>query len=260
MSCRLIVLGFVLLTSACASVNRQPADIATDLAPEKAEQLLSDLEEINSRIFPYKAIGRIGLQDDDGAWSVRAAWMGAAGGRLRVEAMGLAGQSFAKVICDPRQCYFYLLQDSEVSCKNTSRRNLAPLAGINLEVEDLLFLLGGGVFLADHDTAAAYKGDSGDLVLVLRKSFSGIVQIIRLAENPLQVYETEVFNWRGLSYRALIHESSVADGRNMPLDLRISDQSGHHLRISVERFWTDAAVPEHAFSPELPENTGAVSP
>ena len=261
MNCRWLAFIFFLLSASCASVDRFAPDTARSLAPEKADQLIESVKGTNELVFPYKAIGRISLHDQEGAWSVRAAWMGADGGRFRLEALGLAGQPFAKIICGSGSCSFYFFSDSEMFHQKTSRQNLGPVTGIDIKVNDLLFLLGGGVNLAGYTKADAYRDDSDDLLLVLKKTFSGIVQVIRFDGDTLRPVGVKGFGRRGVLYQADIHEVSEAGGRYMPLDLSISDSSGNRMHFDVERFWTDMVVPESSFSHELPgKTTGTGSP
>ncbi|MBA2881748.1 outer membrane biogenesis lipoprotein LolB [Desulfosalsimonas propionicica] len=252
---RLIVLFLILLTAACASVEKPPPSAVSRMDAGKAESLLACIRKANEAMTPYKAIGRIGVDDDSGSWSVRAAWLGAPGGRFRVEAMGLAGQPFGKIICGPELCSFHFPEGGELRRRDTGRRSLGRLAGVDIDVDDLALLLGGGVPIADHDSVAAYRTLCGDPMLVLKKRFSGTVQHIRFSTDPIRVREVEMFTWQGTAYRAEILAVRSADERNMPSELQISDAEGHRLSVSVERCWADAAVPARAFSPELPGNT-----
>lgn len=255
MKARLIALFLILLTAACASVEKPPPSAVSRMEAGKAESLLARIQEANKTMSPYKAIGRIGVDDDSGSWSVRAAWLGAPGGRFRVEAMGLSGQPFVKVICGPDLCSFHFPEGGEVRRRDTGRRSLGRLAGVDIDVDDLALLLGGGVPIADHDSVAAYQTLGGGSMLVLKKRFSGTVQRIRFSTDPVSVREVEMFAWQGTAYRAEISEVRSVDGRNMPFELQISDPEGNRLSVSVERCWADAAVPARAFSPELPGNT-----
>ncbi|MFW6283971.1 MAG: hypothetical protein ACOC1H_01105 [Desulfosalsimonas sp.] len=257
MKARLIALFLILLTAACASVEKPPPSAVSQMEAEKAQSLLGRIQEANEEMTPYKAIGRIGVDDDSGSWSVRAAWLAAPGGRFRVEAMGFAGQPFVKIICGPDLCSFHFQEDGEVRRRDTGRRSLGMLAGVDIDVDDLALLLGGGVPIADHDMAAAYQTLRGDAMLVLKKRFSGTVQRIRFSTDPIRVREVEMFTWQGSAYLAEILAVRSEDGRNMPSQLQISDAEGHRLLVNVERSWADAAVPARAFSPELPGNTDA---
>lgn len=254
---RLIALFLILLTSACASVEKPPPSAVSRMDAGKAESLLARIQKANEAMTPYKAIGRIAVDDDSGSWSVRAAWLGAPGGRFRVEAMGLAGQPFVKIICGPDLCSFHFPEDGELRRRDTGRRSLGLFAGVDIDVDDFALLLGGGVPIADHDRVAAYQMLCGDSVLVLKKRFSGTVQRIRFSTDPVSVREVEMFAWQGTAYLAEILAVRSSDGRNMPFELQISDAEGHRLSVSVERCWANAAVPARAFSPELPGNTDA---
>ena len=252
-------LVLVVLVASCASLA-PPGPETSRLSPGKADCLLAHIRSTNKKVTPYKAIGRIRVEDSAGAWSVRAAWMTAPGGCFRVEALGLAGQPFAKVICNPDRCAFHLLENGQLRKKNTGRRSLAPLAGVDIRIDDLGLLLAGGVPLIDYDAAAAYETDTGSLMLELKKRFSGTGQRLLFDPDSLDIREIKIFGRGEVAYRVRIPEMLASKGRRVPARLEISDPDGHFLRLTVERFWTDAAVSKKVFSPEFFENRDGTAP
>lgn len=248
------LLPVLLLTLSCAGLQ-----VPDDARVGQARARLAELEKKNADMPAFKGIGKLRIRRDRQAWSVRMAWVGAAGGRLRVEALGLTGQPFAKLVCNAPDCHFLFQDDSgEYRKEKSDAKSLKPLTGIAVDVDALVQILGGGVPIADHDTVWLETGtDGGGGVLVLQDRWRGVVQKIRLAADGSAIRSMERFGFTGLRYRVVIRRPEMTDGRLMPHALRIEDGDGNMMAISVERCWVDIALPAGVFAPELPENPGA---
>ncbi|MFP3980056.1 MAG: hypothetical protein ACLFUY_01575 [Desulfobacterales bacterium] len=243
----------LVLLAACA--GRQLPGVTSQLSAPDSARMLRTVKAKNAELAPYKGIGRIGIQNSGNSWGVGAAWVAAPDGRLRVAALSLTGQAFARMICDPRKCYF-IFRSADEGClrrETPGDRSLEPLVGINLAAGDLVRLLGGGAPLVDYDSAEAYDMDSGEKLVVLKKRFFGTVETIRFSPDMAHVREVTVYGWRGADYRAKITHRQQVNGQSMPFALQISDESGSRMRVSVERCWINIKPSAEAFSTDLPE-------
>lgn len=256
MKYRWLMLLALLPLAACAGVVRPPPDAASRAEPGAAAGLVDHIRRINAGLVPYKGIGRIDFFSPNDSWSVRAAWLAAPDGRLRVEALGLTGQPFARMICLPDHCVFIFRQGDCLQKHSSGRTSLEPLAGIDVDAGALVRILGGGIPLADHDSAEAYVTNSGQRLLVLKKRFRGTVETIRFATRPLRVREIAVHGWRETAYRARILSVRRVDARPMPAEVSVADGQGRAMRIAVQRCWVDIEPPPAAFSAELPGGGG----
>lgn len=243
------------LLAACAGTGGRPPGVTLQLAASDSARMVRAVEAKNADIPAYKGIGQIGIQNSDNSWGVRAAWIAAPDGRLRVAALSLTGQAFARMICDLRKCYFIFRSENEGCLRRETPgdRSLKPLVGMEMAAGDLANLLGGGAPLVDYDSAAAYDTDAGEKLLVLKKRFFGTVETIRFSPDMAHVREVTIYGWRGPDYRAKITRRQQVDGQSMPFGLEISDESGSRMRVSVERCWTDINPSAEAFSADLPE-------
>ncbi len=241
----------VLLVPGCARlfVPDMPAQKAVP-----AEIQIARLEQTNDGIPPYKGIGELYFVSGREAWSIRGAWLGVPNRKLRIETIGLAGQPGARLICDGKECHFIY---SENGCyrKHTSRAtNLRQLAGIDMEVADLVILLGGGVPIASHD--AAWMEDAGYSsrpVMKLNRRFYGVVEKIYFSSDMAAVSMVEVFGFKDLKYRVQIVSTRVVDGYMVPDVLEIENETAS-MTLKVERAWFDVSYSPEAFVPQLPEN------
>ncbi|MBS3809562.1 MAG: hypothetical protein KGY38_05360 [Desulfobacterales bacterium] len=254
MKLRGLIIIAVLFIAACAGPPKRPPDVYSEITARDASRLVEILKAKNAAVSPCKGIGQIGIYGSKGSREVRAAWIATPDGRLRVEALGLTGQPFAKMICSHSRCYFLFRGDDNcLRMESTGDTSLELLVGIELEAGDVALLLAGGVPIKSHDSVAAYETASGEKLLVLKRRFSGTVQTVRFSADRERVREMTVFGWAGELYRAEIIGYMNVQGRDIPSELRISDFGENRMRVSAKRCRTGIKPPEGVFTPNLPE-------
>ncbi|MFP4158257.1 MAG: hypothetical protein ACLFQ9_00770 [Desulfobacterales bacterium] len=250
---------FVLLFlafSACAGSPDRPPGAVSELEEADASRLKQIAEEKNESITPYKGIGEIFIDGPNGVVEGRAAWIAAADGRFRVEALNVTGQPLARMICSRTECFFIFTEEDCLRRETAGHTGLGPLSGIGLKAREMVLLMGGGVGLRDHDSKEAYATASGGQVLVLKKGFLGTVQTVRFSEDLENIVSTEVFGWRGPVYRAEVTRQERAGRDMMPFGLDITDETGNRITVSVQRCWTDIEPGPDAFATQLPDGAG----
>lgn len=248
-----LLLTLLMFASGCARF------VVPDMPEEKvapAEIQLERLSTINKQIPPYKGIGELSFFSEQGAWSVRGAWLGVPDNLFRVETVGMAGQPGARLICDKENCHFIYSEEGCLQKVSSRQKNLKPLAGIDMDVSDLLLLLGGGVPIVSHDTAwiEEVSGHDGPVIKMTRR-FYGDVEKIYFTPDMSNVRMVEIYGFRGLKYRAEIVSMRIVDGYEVPDMLRIEDGSAS-MALRVERAWFDVVYSPEAFVPQLPEEGG----
>lgn len=253
---RWILVFLALALTACAGTPARPPGAVLELGSNDASRLKQIAEEKNDSLKPYKGTGEIFIHGPKGFMEGRAAWIAAPDGRFRVEALAVTGQPFARMICSRSECFFIFTEDDCLRRESAGHTGLGPLSGIGLEARDMVFLMGGGVRLKDHDSSEAYTTESGGQVLVLKKRFMGTVQTVHFSDDLESIVETEVFGWRGPVYRAEVTRGKQAGSRVMPSAVDVSDESGNRINVSVQRCWTGIEPGPDAFSAELPEGAG----
>ncbi len=219
-----------------------------------AREHLARFSRENEDIPPYKGIGRLEVVSGKEAWSVRGAWLAVPEQGFRVETVGLAGHPGARLICDTSECYFLYTENGCYRKRSTRRTNLKPLAGIDMDVADLVVLLGGGVPVLSHDAAWMAKGaDGAGPVMKLSRQFYGEVGKIHFLPDMSDVRAVEVFGLTGLKYRAQIVSTRMVDGYRVPDVLKIENNKASVV-LKVEKAWFDVSFLPDAFVPKLPEN------
>lgn len=218
-----------------------------------AEVQLARIAQSNEQILPYKGVGELRVYSGEGSFSFRGAWLGVPERRFRVETLGVAGQPGIRLICDGEACHFLYPENGCFRKISSRRQNLSQLSGIDMDVADLVLLLGGGIPVADHDTAWIEGADDPEgPVVKLHRRFYGEVETIRFTGDMSRVREVAVYGFRGLKYRAEIVSTRMVDGRQIPDRLLVENEEAA-MQLVVERVWFGEAFPPDAFVPKIPE-------
>lgn len=249
----LIFLIFLFFLPACAFVGGRYTGLRHEAVPESARSVLAELIHDNATIKPFKGIGRVRFTADHREWSARLAWIAKPAGQLRMEMISFTGQPMAKLVCNGKDAFFYWPDKGCYHKQRLGRSPLKSLIGIPVGVNNLIALLGGGVPVYPHDSIAVRKngGHRGN-VISLKRKWQGVVEKIIMAPDPSTVHQIDVYNWRHLLYRIVVESDMVTGGRRVPSVLRITDDSGHVLLLSVDRSWWDVSIPRDAFVVRLP--------
>ncbi len=218
-----------------------------------AEVQLARIAEINEQILPYKGIGELRVYSGEGSFSFRGAWLGVPEKRFRIETVGVAGQPGVRLICDGDACHFLYAENGCFRKISSLRQNLSQLADIDMDVADLVLLLGGGIPVADHDTAwIEGEDDPEGPVMKLHRRFYGEVGTIRFTGDMSRVREVAVYGFRNLKYRAEIVSTRMVNGRRIP-DRLLVENADAAMQLVVERVWFDTEYAPDAFIPRVPE-------
>lgn len=248
----LVWFALVLLAAGCARFA------APDIPEQKAGRADAQLERfsrLNKDMPPYKGTGELRFQQDGKAWSMRGAWLAVPPDRFRVETIGgVAGQPGTRLICDPAECHLVYFEDGCFRKISTRNKNLGRLAGIDMDVADLVLLLGGGLPIVPHDDARVEEDiDSFGAVMKLTKRFHGDVEKIYFSTDMSHVRMVEVFGFRELKYRATVVSTRMVDGYRVPEILHIENDNAE-MELNLDRAWFDVDAASDAFVPDLPED------
>ncbi len=247
----LVILSLLTLVPGCHRffVPDMPAHKAVP-----AETQVARFLKENAQLPPYKGVGELHFYSGPEAWSMRGAWLGVPERKFRVETIGLAGQPGARLICDGDACHFIYSENGCYRMVTSREANLRLLAGIDMDVTDLVVLLGGGIPVVAHDAAwMADDAASAGPVLKMSRRFYGEVGRIYFSPDMAQVHKIEVFGFRGLKYRAQIVSVRTVDGYRVPDILEIENERAA-FSLRVERAWFDVPYSPEAFVPWVPES------
>jgi hypothetical protein len=224
----------------CYSIVQRGQGFSSPDAPARAGRLLSVIQEKNKSIRSFKGIGRIQLRDDGMTRTSRAAWLGAADGRLRIEFLGLPGQSMARIVFDGRRLLFSSVADPDVVQKKSKDPGLAPAVGVAIKASEVIALLAGGIPVYEHDSVSMETAENCDQaidqdILVFRKRWLGVVEKVFFKESVIE--KVEVYRWGNKIYQATINDIRSVDGHRVPFFLEIENPEGRGFCFTVDRQW-----------------------
>ena len=250
----LTLLILLLIMPGCAFIGGRYTGLGHDAEmAASAQSILAGLTHDNTTLAAFKGIGRIRFTVDNREWSARLAWIAKPGDRLRIEMISFTGQPMAKLVCNGKDAFFYWPDADCYHKQQLGKSPLKSLIGIPVGVDDLIALLGGGVPVYPHDSISIRQNPlSKETVVILKRKWYGVVEKITVAPDPSGITQVEVYDWRHLLYRVVIASEKIIQGRRMPSVLRITDDSGALLILTVDRCWWNVSVPADAFVVKLP--------
>jgi hypothetical protein len=257
--CFIIRLGMLLICAfsmvACASLIKKEPCADSPGSISEASEFVSNLPSQMDADKSIKGIGKITLWDSGGIQTSRAAWAGAADGRLRIEMLGLPGHPVAKFIYDGQDCLFISPLDQRTYRKNGADADLDLLTGIPVPSADIARLLSGVFPLREHDEAVFQTGEPHCKdVLVLKKKWRGVVEKLYLNDTHNRVDKVEMYRWGRIIYSVSLGGIQTVDQREIPFHLLFSSSNRQGFSIDVEKCWPDMDITPEMFVIESIDN------
>jgi len=243
-----ICLAFFLTTlflPACYNIVKKDAGFDFQKAPPEVSRFLSILEQRNNAVKSFKGIGKISVWDSDMSRTSRAAWLGAADGRLRIEFLGLPGQPVAKFIFDGNHYSFLSNLDSQIYRKASSDPNLKQVTGVSIKTSEMIEYLAGGIPVYEHDSVLLKQADSDSdsddrYVLIFRKYWLGVVE--KIFFNGSVPEKVEIFRWGSKAYQVEFKTIKIVNKLQVPFHLVITNGDNQGFSFIVDRYWSDINV------------------
>ncbi|MBC2716450.1 MAG: DUF4292 domain-containing protein [Desulfobacteraceae bacterium] len=244
---RLAFLMTILFLPACYNMVKRDAGFEFQKAPPEVIRFLSILEQRNDAVKSFKGIGKVSVWDSGRSRTSRAAWLGAADGRLRIEFLGLPGQPVAKLIFDGNRYSFLSHIDQQLYRKTCSDPNLKQVTGVSIKASEVIEYLAGGVPIYEHDSVSFESGESGEqvesggkFVLVFRKHWLGVVEKIFFNESVLE--KVEIFRWGKKAYQVEFKDIRTVKEHQVPFYLVIKNAGNQGFSFTVDMHWADINV------------------
>ncbi|MBW1695390.1 MAG: hypothetical protein JRH18_06960 [Deltaproteobacteria bacterium] len=198
----------------------------------------------------FKGIGKVHLRRNNISYYARVAWVGARGGKLRVELMGVPGHPKSGFSSDGEWLYYYDLQDRKNPVKRISSRDtsLKRFMIIAITVRDMVSLLSGRVpdYMYKKLEVKRWKASQG-YVLVRKKEWWQGAQKIYLGPAGKDVVQIELFEWNSLLYRVEFQRIRSIGQFRIPMRLVFSNENGDIFQLDIERYWANASISSDTF-------------
>ncbi len=243
----------ILFLPACYNIIKKDAGFEFQQAPPEVSRFLSILEQRNDAVNSFKGIGKISFWDSGRSRTSRAAWLGAADGRLRIEFLGLPGQPVAKFIFDGNQYSFLSQMDQQSYSETCSDPNLKQVTGVSINVSEVIEYLAGGVPVYEHDSVLLEQeepgeqvGSGGKFVLIFRKYWLGVVE--KIFFNEFVIEKVEIFRWGKKAYQVEFKDIRTVNEHQVPFHLVITNGDDQGFSFTVDRHWADINVLPSTFT------------
>jgi hypothetical protein len=242
----LLICSFYIVS--CQSIIKKETCNDSPGSISDAVEFVSNITSKGASDITIKGIGKITLWDSDGIMTSRAAWAGAADGRLRIEMLGLPGHPVAKFIYNGHDYLFISPLDQQTYLKRGADADLDLMTGLPVPSADIIRLLSGVIPVYAHDVAMFQTGEPQCRdVLVLKQKWRGVVEKLFLNNTHDRVVKIEIFRWGGIEYSVEIGDFQTVDGREVPFHLMFSDGDQKGFSIEVERCWPDINITPEMF-------------
>ena len=213
-----------------------------------ARRVLQRLEDNNSGLTQFKALGHIRMESEEGTQSGRVAMASVVPGKLRADWLNMMGQPLASVAGDGETISIWSPTDSKVHRLPQSSNSLAKLIHIPLGIDAFQKIIIGRPPLPSHK-AVQLKDSHDDVdVLSLRNRWRTEVAVIRVDRPTGRILDMKVFDGQGrLQYETRWLQWRSQGKYLLPAKISLESHTRQRLSLTVDRFWPDADVSSSVF-------------
>lgn len=215
-----------------------------------ATQLFSSLMSVNRSLLTFKALGTVSLVQKGRLQKFRGAWAAAGPDKLRLQLFGPAGQPVFSIASDGRHYYLLSAEKEGVVKQRVADTGLKRYIEIPIGVPALFSLFCGrpAVDGAKPPIALLEKDALQATALVLLESSGESVDTIHLNEAATAIREITRATPEGEPvWRAVLENEKVVDTYRLPGRITLFAENEVTVRIDVERFWANPALPQDIF-------------
>ncbi len=224
----------------------EPADLPVSLVVEQLQQRRSHLSS-------FRAAGTLRVQGGKQRWSGKAFLLSQIPHSLRLEVVGLFGQTVLSLASDGAHFIIWEPGQNRAYQGLASNRTLATLIDIPLKDREVLLLLAGIVPPWNDAKAKLFRlPDSEGLVLQLEDFSGGLTQRIWLEGEELIVTRIERLQGNERELEAIFTDYVAVEGSLYPQSI---EMEGAKIRLSLryEQFSVNEPLDDSIFHLTLPE-------
>ncbi len=245
---RLAPVMAILILSGCGSFwagfHKGPVD---QESIQQAETLLNILSE-QTAPDTFKGIGKISIEKEDQIQFARMAWVGSRPDKLRIQMLGLAGQSMASLSSDGKNFYIRDHEQQRFYQQNLSGASLKRLLSIPITPKEIVAILAGQVPIIDFTFATVDSKIISNPVLILETSFWGDYEKIYFDNSLQNVYAAEIYSNGGkLKYRVVFEQMGLLKDYQVPERIVLTNGCNTKIALDVNRYWVDIDIIPSAF-------------
>ena len=251
----LAMLFFVLMFSACShqenKFEKDPFNLGnvSQATPEETQALILSLKQINANLNTYKGVGSLEFRNNNKSLYSRLMWVGDTPEKIRMEMLGVHGQSVLRLASDGRWIYINSLTDGKYYKRRIKENSLEKFLDIPIDLSTVANALMGRIPIPEIKYAALSINPSNDgyLLYVLEQK-TGHIEKIFLNRNKTDVSLIENYDAKGfLLYRIKFADKKEITSHRIPFSISITNGEDAGLDINVSRYWADIDVNPSVF-------------
>lgn len=251
----LTLVAAVLILTSCGSFlagsHRGPVD---QESVQQAEKLLKNVLNVQGAPSTFKGIGKVRIEKDSQLQFGRMAWVGSLPDKLRIQLLGLAGQSVASLSSDGKNLYIMDHQQRRFFQKKLSGASLKQVLSIPVPTKDIVAILAGRTPVIDFTFATVDQKMDSDPVLILEKGFWADYEKIYFDDQKKRACAAEFYSSDGdLKYRVVFERMRWLKGSQVPDRIVLTDGCNTEIVLDVDRYWVDVNILPSAFILTPPE-------
>jgi hypothetical protein len=238
----------VIFFSSCSLLQLYEKKDISGPQGKEAVDILNRLKMLNTGLKTYKGIGKLKLWNKEKIFAARTAWIAALPEKIRIQIMGLPGQSVAMLASNGKYIYFQTGED-QLHKIRTDKASLERVIYIPIKATDIIKLLAGQVPLTDYSSIRIEPSENADgYVLTMKRMFWEDYEKVFVDRTKEKIQHIDMYDSTGeLIYRAVFENMQYVDGYHVPSQIAVHNDKGIGFRIRIDRYWAGVDVSPSAF-------------
>ncbi|WP_027360074.1 lipoprotein insertase outer membrane protein LolB [Desulforegula conservatrix] len=241
-----LVVFAALFSVGCATRSIQPVKFENGL---EAGLVLGKLQKSNESLDNFKCSGTIEIHNDDESFNARTVMCVKPPSSFRLEALSPAGPPAFRMSGDTESIYIQPEPSGQIYKKDAKGATLEKLAGIEIQVQDMINLLCGRPAVVPDGSLADLKLDPHDKsakALVIYDVAGNILQRLKLDESN-SIQSAEIFDSSGKSiYSAEFSGAKQVGGFVFPGKVFVK-AGNKELKLAIRQIWPNTDIKENLF-------------
>lgn len=248
---RIIFAFSFLLLNSCGTftddLSQRPAG-AIDPQHIEAWNLVSRLENLNTRLTSFKGIGGIKLWDEDEIRRARVAWMGSKPYHLRIEVLSPAGLPEISISADGKHFYMIFHTQQRLYKRRLRNPSLEKIVSIPIRSSEIISIVGGGAPIFQHYSAILEPYGTEGYYLTLKKKNGALSERILVDRHKNTIRMIEKYDSDKLVYRVNLDKIRTVGGFEVPHRIRVFDHENRGFELNIDTYWANVNIDPSKFN------------
>jgi len=242
----LLVVLAAFFSFGCTTKNIQPVKLENGL---EAGLVLGKLQKNNETLKNFKCSGNIEINNEEESINARTVMCVKPPVSFRLEALSPAGPPAFRMSGDHERIYIQPEPGGQIYTKDAKGATLEKLAGIEIQVQDMINLICGRPAVFPDASIADIKTDPKDKsskILTIYDMTGIIIQILQLDEKN-RIQSAEIFDSSGKS----LYSAEFLDSKNVGdfvFPRKIFVKAGQkRMKMALRHIWPNTEIKDDLF-------------